>query len=298
MRLFAVVLFFSSLFSAFGQVTGHQVGYRASVNFAFSAAVDWRNREVSAETSFNLAQAGLRLPAGRLMGEEMLHRAWPRLFRSELLSLRVDSSTTLGDLHASGALSLADVDAISRTAVAMPPSLSADLSSMIGRYTLNIEGISALLLTHGRTTAPEIPLIPVPTSDYSGIIIIAYRELPVWGRHGTAFIEPGLFPRIWDTEMNIIFERTMLSPDRTLMVHYADPQSIFRPTPSGLDGELAELVGPRPLRVFARQAFGIYPTDAVIDRNDALRIVSSAHNRRLLQEGRVIFVLDAGMLGN
>ena len=287
---FALCLFAAVLLPAWG--------HEAPVNFAISASVNWQRGELSAETSFNLAQAGLRLPAGRLMGEDLLQRAWPRLFRPHLLSLRVDSSTTVRDLVERGELSLQDLDKISRQARKTPPSFSTDMARMIGRYTVPIEEISTLLVNHRRPADPITPLIPVPTAEYTGIIIIADRELPVRGRHATALLQPSLFPRIWDTNMDLIYERTMLDPARTTMVRYAAPESIFRPTPSGLEGELAALVGPRPLRIFAREVFGVYPTDPVIDRDDAMRILSSANNRRLLREGRVLLVLDAGKLGN
>ena len=286
----ALFLLLAALFPAWGN--------ESAINFTVSASVDWQRGELSAQTSFNLAQAGLRLPAGRLLGEDILQRAWPRLFRPQLLSLRVDSSSSIADLIERGELSLQNLDNISRQARKTPPSFSADMANMIGRYTVCVEEIARPLIRHGRTFEPMRPLIPVPAADYTGIIIIADRELPVRGRNATARLEPGLFPKIWDTNMNLIYERGMVDPAIPLMVRYADAESILRPTPSGLDGELAALVGPRPARIFAREVFGIYPTDPVIDHNDALRILSSANNRRLLREGRVVIVLDAGMLGN
>ena len=289
-----IVLFLTALFPA--------IGNESSINFDISASLDWRRGEISAQTSFALAEAGLRLPAGRLMGEDILQRAWPRLFRPNLLSFRVDSSSTLATLIESGELSLQELDSISRAARVIPPSLSPDMTRIIGRYTVSIETISALLITHRRAEEPFRPLVPVPGADYTGIIIIADRELPVRGREGRAFVEPALFPRIWDTNMNLIYDRNMTNPpppgSAIRIVRYACAESVFRPTPSGLEGELAALAGPRPLRVFAREVFGVYPTDPVIDHHDALRILSSDNNRRLLREGRVVLVLNSGVLGN
>jgi hypothetical protein len=51
-------------------------------------------------------------------------------------------------------------------------------------------------------------------------------------------------------------------------------------------------VGSNPLRILAREVFGLNPTDPVIDREDALKILSSENNRRLLREGRVVLVLN------
>jgi hypothetical protein len=55
-------------------------------------------------------------------------------------------------------------------------------------------------------------------------------------------------------------------------------------------------VGSNPLRIIARGVFGIDPTDPVIDRDDALLILSTENNRRLLREGRVVLVLNEGKL--
>jgi hypothetical protein len=150
---------------------------------------------------------------------------------------------------------------------------------------------------HRRAIEPERPLFPVPTADYTGIIIIANEELPIHGRRSEALLEPCLFPKIWDSEMNLVYERNMFeSSNGKLMVRYAASESIFSPTPSGLEGELADFLGPRPLRIFASQVFGINPTDPVIDRDDALRILSTANNRRLLREGKVLLVINEKML--
>jgi hypothetical protein len=170
---------------------------------------------------------------------------------------------------------------------------------MTGRYTMLMDRISALFTRHRQPIQPPRPLIRAQSADYSGIIIIADGELPVHGRRGQALVEPCIFPKIWDTEMNLVYERNMLNPDSVTgnrMVRYTARESIFRPSPSGLEGELAALVGHNPLRILAREVFGANPTDPVIDREDALKILSSENNRRLLREGRVVLVLNEAKL--
>ena len=274
-------------------------GQEAQILFDVSASVDWIQGQLNGQASYKLSQAGLKLPTGRLMAEEILKEAYPRLLRPYLLPLRVDSDSTIKTLVDSGELSPEDLDSLSLKANKTPPSLSADLAGMIGRYTVLIEKISALLTRHSRAAEPERPLLPVQTTDYTGIIIIANEELPIHGRASRALAEPCIFPKIWDTNMNLVYEHEMNEPinkEGNLMVRYALAESIFRPTPSGLDGELAVLLGTRPLRILARQVFGISPTDLVIDREDALRILSGENNRRLLREGRVVLVLNGEKL--
>jgi hypothetical protein len=267
----------------------------AQVRFDVSSSINWTVREIDTLASFDLVQAGIRLPTGRVMGEEILRQAYSRLIRTNLLPIRVDSNSTIQDLVNRGEIGMEDLDLICREAEKTPPSLSTDLSQRNGRYKVFMEMISARLLSHRRAVEPPRPLIPVRTAEYTGIIIIADEELPIHGRLSHALVVPCLFPKIWDSNMELVYERNMFDPgmkEASLMVRYTTAENIFRSTPSGLEGELAALVGPNPLRIFARQVFGINPTDPVIDREDALKILSTENNRRLLREGRVVFVLN------
>jgi hypothetical protein len=124
---------------------------------------------------------------------------------------------------------------------------------------------------------------------------MASESLPVHGMMGSALPVPCLFPKLWDTNMNLIFE---LNPLAGAMVRYFPARDIFVREPSGLSPELAALVGDRPLRIFARGVFGIQPTDPVIGREDALLIISSEANRNLLREGRVAIIVDDSVLRN
>ena len=287
-RILAVIIFLGLAFPG-----AFALAQEGQIRFETSYSVDWVRSEMLALADFNLAQAGIRLPSGRFQAEEILLESYTRLLRPLLLPLRVDSSTTLRELLDRGEIRLEDMDRFSREADRMPPSLSRDLGSMYSSYRISLERISAFLMRHRPGAEPERPLIPAITADYTGIIIIANGELPIHGRHSSALLEPCLFPKIWDTNMNVIYDKAMFEPgERNMIVHYTVQENVFRPTPSGLEGELAALAGPRPLRIFARGVFGVYPTDPIIDREDAMRIISSENNRRLLREGRVIFVLN------
>ncbi|MDR2363646.1 MAG: polymerase [Spirochaetaceae bacterium] len=264
-------------------------------------SIEWDRMEINATVTVNLSSAGIRIPIGRSRGEEILNIEYPRLIRPYLLSLPVDSSGTLEDMINRGELPLSDIGGFVRSARQVPPALSADLVSISSQHTINMNTIGAAFIRHRRPAEIMRTLTPVPVKAHTGIIIIADSELPVHGRNIRALPLPCLFPKIWDTEMNLIFERNMLEPGAGKtngMVRYASETAIFRPTPSGLEGDLLDLVGPDPLRIIARGVFGSRPTDPIIDREDALLIISSEENRRLLREGRVLLVLHRDVLKN
>ena len=265
-------------------------GQDNQARFDVSCTIDWIRGELSAEAGFDLAGAGITLPTGRFLAEETLEEALPLLLLPYLLSLRVDSNSIIRNLADQLEVSPEELDILCRKEGKITPSLSTDLKRMNGRFTLPLEKISALLARHTRHSEPARPLLPVQTASYTGIIIIADKELPVHGRKALEFMKPCIFPKIWDSDMNLVYDRNMTGTNP--IARYTVPENIFRPTPSGLDGDLAAFVGPNPLRILAREVYGIYPSDPVIDREDALKILSNENNRRLLQEGRFVLVLN------
>jgi hypothetical protein len=264
-----------------------------------AGTLEWETMKISASVALNLASAGIRLPTGRAQAEELADIEYPRLIRPSLLSIPVDSSSTLQDLVDRGEFSLQSMGAIAQAAIRAPPALSTDLSSLTISYTIDLAWFSAALIRHRRPAEHTRPLRPLPAASYTGIIILAAEPLPIRGRNSAALIQPCLFPKVWDTDMNLIYERSMTDPGLgAVMVRYVPSSSVFQPSPSGLSPELAALVGNNPLRIIARGVYGIRPTDPVIDREDALLILSSENNLQLLREARVAIMVDQGVLQN
>jgi hypothetical protein len=261
-----------------------------------SGVLEWDKMEISAQVSLNLKSAGLRLPAGRTEGEELISSEYLALMRPLILSIPVDSSGTAADRLTGGEFSLHRAESYALSARTAPPAMSPDMESMRASYTISLGGLSAEFVNNRRPLAPRRVLAALPAAAYTGIVIIAGGELPLHGTKRTARVQPCLFPRIWDSDMNLVYDKAMLESRGSVMVHYASEDSIFRKTPSGLSPELEALVGDKPLRILARGVYGIRPTDPVIDAEDALAVISSEENRGLLKEGKVVIVLDKDLL--
>jgi hypothetical protein len=263
-----------------------------------SGAVEWDKMEINAVVALDMASAGLKLPTGRTQGEAIIASEYLRLIRPELLNLQVDSSSTVADLIARGEWSLFEVENYALQAHAIPPALSPDFNSLLASYTLGIVGVRSALARHSRQAEIPRTLDPVPAPAYTGIIIIASETQPIHGTKSAALLQPCLFPKIWDSDMKLIFERNMLNPRAGAMAYYFPLKGIFAGGPSGLSREISDIVGEYPLRIFARGVFGMKPTDPIISVEDALLIMSTESNRNLLSDGRLVIIVDDSELKN
>jgi len=88
--------------------------------------------------------------------------------------------------------------------------------------------------------------------------------------------------------------------DPVLSPQMCDPQALRRwgvaaYAYSSLEEALApfeDRVGPTPLRTRARGVFGRNATDLLLSTEAARQLLSRAHNRDLLRDGRILIILD------
>ena len=264
----------------------------ASQELSIQGTLDWEKMVFNSTVTLDLKKMGIKLPAGRAQAEAVLADEYDGLIRPYISGIQADSSSTLADCINRGELSPA---ALMENVRNLPPALSQDLSSIFANYSVGLNDIGAGLIRHSRPQRIGAPLIPAPVRDYTGIIIMADKELPEHGKSTSALALPCLFPKIWDSGMNLVFDRNMLNPQaarETGPVWYTSRESIMLAVPSSLNEEIAKRVGDNPLLIMAQGLFGTVPTDPIINKEDALLILSSENNRRLLSEGRIVIVLD------
>ena len=262
-------------------------------------AIDWEKMELSFEVSLDLAKSGNRLPAGRTASEAELSRLYPILARPVLEWLPVDSSSTVGSRMEDGLLVPSFTDDVAAMADSLPPFLSTDFRSIRSTYKLDISVIAARIAAQipsrpGPALA-EPPLNPVDAGAYTGIVIIADGELPIHGKRAAALPLPSLAPKIWDSGMNLLFDRSK-TQNGAIPFSYMATENIFSSRPGGLSPQAEAVVGANPLRIIAVEVFGERPTDLVIAAGDAMKILSNEDNRRLLREGKLVIILNETVL--
>lgn len=258
----------------------------APADFSSNAAVDWTAGIIRADVQLDLGSAGIGLPSGRSQAERSLEAAVPDLVRETALSVELDSYRTVGDSLTDGTLDPALFEAFLEAGRMTRSSLSRDLSKLQESYEWKLADLAALYVRHSVPIELPPPDRYVPARAYTGIVVYLQGEYDVRGEHRSARIRPCLFPKLFDASMRTIVERNLQYPDALRAwgaVGYAKSMG---------DPIVEARAGGAPLRIIAAEIFGSRRTDAIISDDDALKILGSPENRKLAQEGRVVFIID------
>jgi hypothetical protein len=261
----------------------------ARAAYTTRARVDWRTRALELDVELNLAAAGLKMPQGRLEAERRLERDAGGLVKDAAFGLRVDSHRTIGDAVEDGSLEEERLVELLDLIRVESSSFSKDMRVFRSTYVLGLDALASLFTSGPRASPIRAPLDERPEPGHSGIVIYAKGSLPVHGEGVEGKATPCLFPRIYDSDMNLILDMNVVEP---AVLTQEGPLGGVLGYASALGVEAGARVGGDPLRVMAAELFGDGRTDYVVSREDARRILSGAANRELLRQGKVVVVLD------
>lgn len=274
---FSTIIFLAS--SVFSQVNEKPL-------ISSSSRVDWTSQEFSSQVLFNVEKANIPMPAGKSSALDRIALEMPKLIKDQLLSLAVDSSTNIGDLALNQDLTLEQIAHLIENGKRTPGFFSESSYLMKTNHTMNLRSLSSLLVKHHVPYSNKTPIENVPSRVFSGIIIDARGKLPVQGEFLSDEAVPCFFPKIWDEQMNLVYERNMMNPEK------AKTDSIIAYAFSEDDANCIERAGKDPLRILARKVYGQTRTDPVISVKDALKILTIPENVKLLEQGKVVILLD------
>lgn len=252
--------------------------------------IDWQEGTFRSRILYDVRKAGLRLPGGRALAEEMTRLAFPSFVQEAILDMRVDSSTSIGDLLAKNSLSVNELMRFAESARQEGSKMLLEEGLLESRYTIDLREALPLLVRHQTVTRPPRALRAGSSRAYTGIIIFVDEELPVHGTRRRSLARPCFFPRIHDEQMNLIHERHMVDPQ------IASTRGIVQYTERAATESWSTLAGDDPMIILASGLFGVDATDPVISAEDALRILSNPANRSLLEQGKVVLVVHPSVL--
>jgi len=250
------------------------------------SSINWITREFKTNIKLDTKKANIQMPSGKKSASTYISAKMPPLIQPPLLSLFEDSENALANCVIQEELTIDKIHMIIMGGYKTPDVFSKDMKYLDTTNTINITQISRQLVHHNYPYNPDKPIETVPSRKFSGIVIDARGAYPVHGEYVKSHVYACMFPRIWDDQMNIIYEKNVVEPkiatEKGLVgFHYSDDISFYE-----------DRVGADPLYIRAEEVYGRNRMDPVIKRRDALKILSEPENIKLIQNGKVVILLD------
>ena len=251
-----------------------------------TSSINWITRDFTSNISLDAKQAKLQMPTGKKTASKRIEQKMPVLIQPPLLSLFCDANQNIENQIIQDELTIDQVYNFIMNGDRSNYVLTPDLKTLSTKNIININELSSQLVRHSQPYTPDIPINSVPSRKYTGIIIDARGANHVHGEYIESETYPCLFPTIWDEQMNKIFEKNVVEPevvkkDGLVGYHYSDDISLYE-----------DRIGADPLYIKATEVYGRNRTDPIIKRKDALKILNIPENIKLMQEGKVVILLD------
>lgn len=255
-----------------------------------TSSINWVTRKFVSNIQMDTKKAQIVMPSGKKQASAAIKMKMPQLIQDPLLYLYADSSKHLADYVVNENITLPQVQEFIQSGYKTPDVFTSDANTLKTTNTLEIDKLGQLLIKHRYAYTPEEPIEDIPSRAYTGIIIDARGKLPVHGEYVKDNTYPCFFPKIWDENMNTIYERSMVDPEvirQSGLISFDYTENPQR---------YADRVGSDPLYIKAAEVFGRNRTDPVIKRSDALKILTVPENVELLKQGKVVLLLDQDQL--
>lgn len=250
------------------------------------SSINWITKEFVTNISLDANKADIQMPSGKKVASTYIKSKMLPLIQPPLLSLFENSENDLSESVIHEDLSLDQVYRFIMGGHKTPDVFSKDLKYLNTTNTTNINDLGKLLVRHSYAYNPQKPIESVPSRAFSGIIIDARGAFPVHGEYVKSEVYACFFPQIWDDQMSSIYEKNIVDPATVtekglVKYHYSDDIADYE-----------DRVGSDPLYIKASQVYGRNRTDPIIKHRDALKILTVPENIKLLQEGKVVILLD------
>ncbi len=257
-----------------------------------SSRIDWTKQAFTSSVSIDVIKANIPMPSGKSSALNRIKINLPLLVKAPLLSIYLDDSRTIGDLILEGTLTLDELTRVIDGAQQTPASFKNGSDTLETQHSIRLQDIGSLLVKHNNTYTQQKPIERIASRPYTGIVIDARGSLPVHGEFVESEVEPCLFPRIWDENMTLVYERNMVTPD------IAKRENIVSYLADRTSANYEKRVGSDPLWITAKQVYGAYRCDPVISHDDYLRIATVPQNLELLKQGKVVILLGKDKLAH
>ena len=250
-------------------------------------ALSWATGDVTISATAEIPQSATNITSERFRITESIDRNLTEIVTEAFSTIYLDSQQTLKDGFSADSRMMERFDTLNLAKTRVSSSMGLRLDSVTNIYKYNIfSELIPILIKHKRPApAPEL-LNYEPTAEFSGIVIYAVDTLPFYGEKKSGQLNPAIFPKIFNQNMDLVASASMADPE------YLQKWGFILYTDSYNEKQMEERIGRYPFRTTAEGIFGNNRTDILITDEAARKILYNKANRRLIEEGRIVVIIS------
>lgn len=278
--IFPIVLFFSSLF---------MFSFQMNDTITVKRDIDWGKGILHLNVTKKIDLYKEFAPDMKYLVEREIKDKLPDIFLKSILDINVDSAHTINDIVIEKAEGIRLIKGLGLHGKNEGAYQSSDLKNIHIHYTFTIfseNGLIPMFVHHEYPNSLTIELGFIPTREYTGLVIYAKGSFSSYGTNKQVYVEPALFPTLYDEETNVVLDKRMCYPDYLIkwgMAAYSE---------SAEETFFLTRIGPYPLRIMAHQVFGKHHSDLILPREAVKKLLCTENNRKMLKEGRILIIIN------
>ena len=251
--------------------------------------VDWINGElfITLREDINTEARGERRIAASHYALQRWRPHLPQILLHTFDTIALQADESVAERIRNNRQNLSLLTALSDRGRLIDTGVNTAISQAHAQYKFSLyPTIASLFVLHAAPDPVAQSYSWVASDDFTGIVIIAQGDLPIRGTSALGRARPALQPKIYDEQLRLIAAPRMV-----------DPAILRNRGMAGYDNRYAALewrsrIGDNPLRTIARGLLGSDGHDIIIDDRSADQIISRHTNRALIQQGRMLLVVD------
>lgn len=254
-------------------------------NFVWNQNINWEENTIEIEIKSPLDITDSTLSTTRLKAENAIKDNFTNIFLKGVLSININSLENVSDVinREPGIYYKVDNLGESLTPIASNLSTNIEYLNVVYKYSIYPDLVQ---IFYSRSQNKKIlkKLDHHEYGYYTGLIIYVENNLPLYKKGEKGNLTKVLFPKIYNQDMEIILDETMIEPD------YMEKWGMVVYSSSFNEIQHQSRIGISPLRIAAKELFGKKNSDVIISTDEANKIIGNNKNLNVITQGRILII--------
>lgn len=256
-----------------------------SSNIHWEREIDWENNRVEINIRSGLNIKDSTLSSARMKSETWVDDNLTNIFFKNILNIPVDSLLNISEVINRNPEIYYQLDALSESLEPKYSRLTTNLEYLETKYSFPIyPDFLSIFYKNSQHRRVHKKLDHLEYGNYTGLIIYVPKSLPLYQKGKEGEMSRVLLPRIYDEDMNLVMDFTMVEPE------YIKKWGMVLYGSSFDESQYQDRVGIAPLRVIAKGLFGKNSSDIIISNREAQKLIGSADNIKIISQSRILIV--------